>query len=223
MNFKWVLTGGLRMEVIINDYAVALQNSIRDKNAKSDILRKNLFTLGNGVGQKIAEKYFLEEKTVETPMGEKHKGIQITSNPIVVVSTKDDYQFFGNGVASVFSNADRGFMDFAGVRGEEALSCPLRAVKLPDKDEVEAVIVAKSVLATGCTAISLAKRAAEKYNPQYLIIASVFYSEQGIADLQRACKNAEIFVVGAPDKLRTDGMLIPGFGNLDERLSESVG
>lgn len=208
------------MEIMSDKYAIALRNEIRDVNTDSDKLKDLLYKLGNGVGQKIAEKYFLIERKVVTPMKEEHTGCHISNQEMVVVSTKDDYQYFGNGVAAVFPNVSRGFMDFSGVRGEDALTCPLREINLPDKNDVEAVIIAKSVLATGCTAITLAKRAVEKYNPNYLIIASVFYSEQGIEDIKKSCKGVKIFVIGEPEKLRYDGMLVPGFGNLDERLKD---
>lgn len=206
------------MEIIWDKYAIALKNEIRDKNAKSQELKDLLFKLGNGVGQKIVEKHFLVERKVNTPMGEEHKGIHISDKGMVVISTKDDYEYFGNGLASIFPNISRGYMDFAGARGKDALTCSLREINLPDKDDVEAVIIAKSVLATGCTAITLAKRAVEKYNPNYLFIASVYYSRQGIQDVQNKCKGSEIFVIGEEDQLRSDGMLVPGFGNLDQRL-----
>lgn len=207
------------MEIISNDYAIALKNKIRDVATDSDTLKELLGKLGNGIGQKIIENYFLEERKVVTPMGEEHTGYHVSNKGIVVVSTKDDYQYFGNGIASVFQNVGRGFIDFAGVRGEEALTCSLREINLPDKNDVEAVIIAKSVLATGCTAITLAKRAEEKYNPEYLFIASVFYSKEGIQDIKKKCKSSKIFTIGEPEQLRYDGMLVPGFGDLDERLN----
>lgn len=207
------------MEIISNDYAIALRNQIRDADTDSNTLKHLLVTLGNGIGQKIIEKYFLEERIIVTPMGEKHSGYHISNKKIVVVSTKDDYKYFGNGVASVFQNVSRGFMDFAGVRGKDAFTCPLREINLPDKNDVDAVVIAKSVLATGCTAITLAKRSVEKYNPEYLFIASVFYSEEGVQDIEKKCRCSKVFVIGEPDQLRYDGMLVPGFGDLDKRLS----
>lgn len=209
------------MEIINNDYAIALRNQVRDCTTESDSLKEILFKLGNGFGQKIAEMFLLEEREVVTPMNEKHKGIHISNKGIVVISTRDDYEYFGNGISSVFPNAERGYMDFAGKRGEEALTCPLRGMYLPKKSDVEVVVVAKSVLATGCTAITLAKRAVENYNPKYLVIASVFYSLQGVEELEKECRSAEIIVLGDEDYLRKDGMLIPGFGDLDKRLNNS--
>lgn len=110
-------------------------------------------------------------------------------------------------------------------RGKEALSSPVRAMELPkvkDYEMVDMVIVAKSVLATGCTAIHLLKKSIEKYNPKDVVVASIFYSNQGIKDLKMEVRNCKIYVCGEPDSLNKDGMLVPGVGNLDERLKTNI-
>jgi len=65
---------------------------------------------------------------------------------------------------------------------------------------------------------ALARRVLEKYNPEKVIVASIFYSNQGVQEVQNEIKNAGIYVIGEPDSVRLDGMLVPGFGNLDKRL-----
>lgn len=84
---------------------------------------------------------------------------------------------------------------------------------------VDTVIIAKSVLATGCTAISLTRKALEKYTPQAVIIAAVFYSVDGINAILQEISTAKLFVFGDPDQLQQDGLLVPGFGDLDKRLA----
>lgn len=84
---------------------------------------------------------------------------------------------------------------------------------------IKTLIVAKSVLATGCTAVHLARKAIETYNAQSIIIASVFYSEIGINEITNELPQSKIYVFGDPDKLNADGMLVPGVGNLDMRLN----
>lgn len=208
------------METIRNNYAEAVRNQIRDESEGSSTIKKNLTTLGEIVGARIAEKYFLTEKTITTPMGEVYTGPLLCLDRVVIVSTRDDFMFFANGLAKTFKNVSTGFIDFGGIRGHEALSSPLRSITLPDIENVDTVIIAKSVLATGCTAITLARKALEKYWPKRLIIASVFYSIQGTNEVQKECKIDDIFVIGEPEELRQDGMLIPGFGDLDKRISD---
>ena len=206
------------METIRNKYAEAVRNQIRDERENSTSIKRNLITLGEIVGSHIAEKYYLTEKTITTPMGETYTGIQLCFEHVLIISTKDDYAYFAYGIAKRFRNVSQGYIDFGGIRGREALSSPLRSITLPDEKDIDTIIIAKSVLATGCTAITLARKAMEKYWPKRLIIASVFYSIQGPNEVQNGCKVDDIFVVGDPEELREDGMLIPGFGDLDKRL-----
>ena len=208
------------MEIITDAYAEALRNQIRDKNAGSSILKENLTRLGEIVGAQIAKKYFITQKTITTPMGDTFTGPQLCFDRVVIISTKDDYLFFASGIAKIFKNVSTGFIDFGGARGFEALSSPLRSITLPDVSNVDTIIIAKSVLATGCTAITLARKAMEKYWPKRMFIASVFYSVQGPNDIQNECRIDDIFVLGKPEELREDGMLVPGFGDLDKRLSD---
>lgn len=65
-------------------------------------------------------------------------------------------------------------MDF--VRGKDALSVPVRSVVLPDilMGKQLDIVIAKAVIATGCTAISLVKKAYEKYMPKVIIITVLF-------------------------------------------------
>lgn len=140
-----------------------------------------------------------------------------------MISTRDDYYNFGKGIAQNFENPLRGYMDFGGLRGLEALSGPYLAIELPNVSSgrnVDNLIIAKSVLASGCTAIALAQKAIEKYRPKNIIIASIFYSEVGIREVLRDIyPTPSIIVVGEPDELNADGFLSPGVGNLDERMS----
>lgn len=203
---------------IEDKYAVAIRNEIRNKEADSIILKNNLRILGRLVGQKISEKYTMTEKTVETPTGITFRGSFINLDTVVVVSTFDDFECFGFGIAEIFPNVKRGYIDFGGKRGVDALTCSFRSITLPEVSDVNTVIIAKSVLATGCTAITLTQKALEKYLPKNLVVASVFYSERGYKDIQTKFKMSEIFTIGEPEELREDGILIPGFGDLDKRL-----
>ena len=209
--------------VNINDnYAEALITEIRDQETNSEILKDRLYRLGEKVGQEISGDIFTQEKLIMTPMGCPYWGISLIQKKTVVVSTKDDYEYFAKGISSTLKEVIRGYMDFEGIRGKEALSHPIRSIELPNIDKrnpVECLIIAKSILATGCTAISLAKKAMELCNPRHVIIATVFYTKQGISDILSEIANAEIYTFGKPDDVNKEGMLMPGVGNLDLRLN----
>lgn len=174
------------------------------------------------MGEQIIGDEHTYSSVVTTPMNLNFEGLRIMQNLTAIVSTRDDYKYFASGIASPFEGVIRGFMDFGGLRGPEALTSPIRAIDLPEIKRgqfVKTLIIAKSVLATGCTAIHLARKAIEAYNPQRIIIASVFYSDRGISDVSLDLPQSKIYVFGNPDVLNEDGMLIPGVGNLDTRLN----
>lgn len=64
----------------------------------------------------------------------------------------------------------------------------------------------------------LTKSAIKKCMPRDMVICSIFYTEEAIAELRRELPNVDIMVVGDLDQLNDEGMLIPGVGNLGLRL-----
>lgn len=212
---------GEEMININDNYAEALITEIRDQKSGAEVLRDRLYLLGQKVGQVIAGNILVQRENVMTPMGYQYSGMVLLKKRIVVISTKDDYSYFAKGICSTIKEPIRGYMDFEGKRGKEALSHPIRSIEMPLLEKgtsVECLIVAKSVLATGCTAISLTKKAMELCNPRHVIIATVFYTEQGAQDILSNIANAEIYAFGKPDGIDQNGMLTPGVGNLDLRL-----
>jgi len=210
-----------------NQYLEMLKTVIRDKRSDSKLLQDHLFDAGFLMGIKICEERLLHKATIETPMHFTYEELQIkkTCNS-VIISTKDDYAFFASGLNRAIKSDYQGYMDFNGVRGKDTFSSPIRSIELPEIKNglaVENVIIAKSVFATGCTAISLAKKALEKYMPSKLIIVGIFYSVNGVNELQTALPNADIYICGNPDNIDNNGILIPGIGNIDERLKLSCG
>jgi Uracil phosphoribosyltransferase len=205
-----------------NKYIPVLETKIRDQNTTGEELKKCLFELGNFVGQEICADNMLLDVIVNTPMEATYSGVKIDeSKEYVVISTKDEYEYFANGIARKLKGCNRGYMEFSGGRKEDEFCAPIRSIDLPEiktGKPIEYIIIAKSVLATGCTAISLAKKAIEKYMPNGIIIASAFYSERGILELKRELPHAKIYVCTDPDEINADGMLLPGIGNLELRL-----
>ena len=201
-----------------------LETAIRNKETSVEELRQSLLDLGRMMGDEILGQRSLSSKSILTPLRSIFNGVESKPDDgiTVVLSTKDDYAYFANGIAEGCSSVYRGFIDFDGARGEAVYSSPYRSMNLPEIKptlSVKRVIIAKSVIASGCTVITLAKTAVSKYYPEELIIAAPFYSKQGVAELQAELRNAQIYVAFGPDQLNSDGMLIPGVGNIDTRLA----
>lgn len=209
------------MYKINSPFVTMLQTKIRDKQTERGDLQRSLLKLGEYMATEIIGHQFVKSAVITTPLEEQYQGLAMFQSRIMVISTKDDYNYFAEGISTNLPDCIRGYMDFGGLRGAETLASPIRALSLPDLKRgeiVDTVIVAKSILATGCTAIALLRKAIEEYTPSNIIVASVFYSDQGIMDLQTEVPRCKIYVCGIADSLNKNGMLVPGIGNLDNRL-----
>lgn len=212
------------MHKIENLFVTMLQTKVRKKQTGSEELKEALFQLGEYMCTEIIGNEFLESECVITPLDEQFHGLIMIQPKTMIISTKDDYEYFAAGISKNLNNCLRGYMDFAGLKGVQTLSSSIRSVSLPEINNgeiIDTIIIAKSVLATGCTAISLLKKAIEVYNPSNIIVASVFYSNQGVLELKMKMPKCKIYVCGDADSINKDGMLVPGIGNLDKRLSAS--
>ncbi|GEN82252.1 hypothetical protein SLU01_05640 [Sporosarcina luteola] len=212
----------MNLKILEDKYTLALQTKIRSVNTDTENLRGALVKLGQKIGMHIVSDNMLEETEVSTPMDQIFKGYSFCNSVNLIYSTKDDYEFFAKGLSLVIPNSKQGYFDFQGVRGPDALTQPVRASSHPTIKPgtiIDTVVIAKAVLATGCTAISLTKNIMSKFQPKNIIIASSFYSQTGISELFAEIPNVKfIYTVGKADTLNEDGMLIPGVGDLDTRL-----
>jgi uracil phosphoribosyltransferase len=205
---------------IENPYVISQKTIVRSSSSEPDELQRAISRIGVEIGKKLVEEYFLFMSTIQTPMNEV-LSIDMPKIPFcAIVTTRDDFDCLGKGISSILDNSLVGYMDFEGQRGLQALNAKIAHMELPQLkgQYVDTLIIAKAVLATGCTAIHLAKTAISKYLPRRIVIASIFYSKQGVAELVHEIPNADILLIGAQDNLNKDGMLVPGVGDLDKRL-----
>ncbi|POY36443.1 hypothetical protein C3K47_11920 [Solitalea longa] len=211
------------IKISTNNYGSALLTTIRNCNTPKDELRQSLIKIGNLIGSEIVSEEFTYMDKINTPLQKDFLGFSFKKSNVVIVSTKDDYNFFLKGIAQCIKNPITGYMDFSGERGKATYTSPVRSLVLPETPRgqaIDAVIIAKSVLATGCTAVTLAKSAYQKLMPNKLIITTCFYSLSGIEELKNEIPNCKLYLIGNPDELDQDGMLVPGVGNLDQRLQD---
>lgn len=213
----------MNIKLIDDPYSLTLATEIRSEKTEQEKLKEMLLKLGNKIGTHIVSDYMISKSEVTTPMEQEFKGFVFSNTFNLVYSTKDDYRFFAKGISDYLPSSKQGYFDFQGARGLNALTQPIRAVSHPTINtgfNIDTIIIAKAVLATGCTAISLAKNIINKYHPNTLIIATAFYSQSGLQELYSEIPTIKsIYAVGTPDLLNENGMLIPGVGNLDSRLT----
>lgn len=161
---------------------------------------------------------------METPLGMIARGPTITKEHVVIVSKREDGEWFSRGLADVFPLTSLGWFDFAGARGPDARKAGPKALELPSLplNTVRRVIVAKAAIASGCTVAEMAHRAVRKYRAKELVIAGAFYTERGLNEVWADLPYAEFYVIGKPDTLNPELLLVPGVGMLSDRLGVSA-
>lgn len=206
---------------IKDKFAECHKNIIRNKYSSGNEIIKSLNILGGEIGKKITEHSCIDQSHFKTPMNIEMDGVCFIKENALLVSTSVDGGGISEGIKNTLpATTYLAKMEFKGARGRQALIAPVRNIELPVIEEsVKFMIVAKSVLATGCTAIRLTKAALVRVMPTKIYIATIFYSMPGIAELAREFPNAYICVVGEPDEINADGMLLPGIGDLDTRIT----
>lgn len=140
-------------------FVIAQAAIVRSINSSKEDIKKALFLLGQEIGKKNIENYYLAEKEITTPMNESISSLLPKFPLSVIITTRDDIEHLGKGLATILDNCKLGYMDFEGRRGLEALNSSIRMLQLPEikNKVVDSLIIGKAVLATGCTAISLTK------------------------------------------------------------------
>lgn len=193
---------------------------VRNRDSEPEDIRKALRILGQEMGKQILSARFLVPVTVTTPMNDHVETLALAAHTSIVITTKFDLETFGQALSVTLNSTKVGYMNFEGRRGIEALSAPVREIELPEvrNGVVDAIVIAKSCLATGCTAVSLAKTAIQEYSPGEIIVAAVFYSMHGLREFEDAFPHSQIFIVGDPDEMDDNGLLHPGIGLLEERI-----
>lgn len=201
----------------------AYKNRIRDFSTLPERLPSAIEHLGRHVADQVLERLLVTSASITTPLGVTFEGVLPASSNTMLVTTKEDHPFLGVSIARELDAQHVGYIHMEGRRGLQALVAPIREMRFPaNTGPLDLMVVAKSVIATGCTASTLVRRATEHLQPAKVVIAALFYSERGLRELGEALPNAQIIVLGEPDRLTDDGLLEPGLGILEDRLRSVV-
>ena len=117
-------------KIQVNKKLEVLETIIRDRETGCAQLKDALYALGKTFGEEI----FYERQTtpfrITTPLFYKFSGkkLQQTEGESVIVSTKDDYQYFAKGIADAFTSTYQGWINFEGARGKNVFSSPMSTV-----------------------------------------------------------------------------------------------
>ena len=89
--------------------------------------------------------------------------------------------------------------------------------KLPADIEVREVIVLDPMLATGGSAIDAITQI-KKRNPKDIKFMGIIAAPEGLAALQKAHPDVDIYVAALDDHLNEHGYIVPGLGDAGDRI-----
>lgn len=202
----------------------SLLTRVRNEDLYGHDLKETLKKVSSVFVEELASLLEFQEKTVSTPMGREFRGSQCKSDDILIVSTFEDNEIMATEIGSFFGNVSYGKLEAVRKKDETCgWSASVHYTEFPkDIKNVNTVIFCKTVLATGCTAKSIIKATCELVRPTKIVILSVIGSNQAVEEISEEFGWINIdFVFADIDEVK-DGMLIPGVGDIEKRLSKLI-
>ena len=166
------------------------------------------------MGYEVLRDLPLEDVEIETPIT-KTVQKQLAGKKLAIVPILRAVIGMVDGLLSLVPAAKVGHIGM--YRDEETLKPVEYLVKLPEDISQRQIFVVDPMLATGGSAIlaidSLKKRGA--HNIKFVCLVS---APEGVAALQEAHPDVEIFTAALDDHLNENGYIVPGLGDAGDRL-----
>ncbi len=188
-------------------------NLIRDKNTPPDTLRSLVEDLTLMAMPYIAELFPVEKKSVETPL---ERGIFefVEEDRLAFVCILRAGVPMLKGALKAFPRAKAGFLAIK--RDEESLKPKLYYKRLPLlKDKW--VLILDPMLATGGS-LNMAIKVIKEQKPEKIFSLSLVASPQGLERVASLHPEVEFFVVSVDRELNQKGYVVPGVGDMGDRL-----
>ena len=90
--------------------------------------------------------------------------------------------------------------------------------KMPADIAEREVIIVDPMLATGGSAIAAAGFLKEKYGCRHIKLMSIIGAPEGIAAMQKAHPDVDIYVAAKDERLNDHGYIVPGLGDAGDRI-----
>ncbi|MCS6957595.1 MAG: uracil phosphoribosyltransferase [Aquificaceae bacterium] len=188
-------------------------NLIRNKHASSEEIRRAVEDVTVISLSHMAQLFPGEEREIETPMGN-YTFEFIMEEKIVFVCVLRAGIPMLNGALRALPKAKAGFVAIK--RDEETLMPKLYYWRLPDLTN-KFVVVLDPMLATGGT-LSLTIDRLKEAKPERIMSLNLVASPEGLERLLSSHPDVDFFVVRVDRGLNKKGYIVPGVGDLGDRL-----
>ncbi|MEJ5338663.1 MAG: uracil phosphoribosyltransferase [Aquificaceae bacterium] len=162
----------------------------------------------------VLEGFPLRMESVETPMGVGRSFEFVEEDRIVFICILRAGLPMLNGALRALPGAKAGFLAIK--RNEDTLTPELYYRRLPPL-EGRFVILLDPMLATGGT-LSLALSEAKSLKPEKMVTLNLVASPQGLERTMSAHPDVDFFLLSVDEGLSPKGYIVPGVGDIGDRL-----
>jgi uracil phosphoribosyltransferase len=212
------------VQLVDNPLSQEILTTLRNINTDRISFRRGLTLLGRLTGIEITKTMHYEEVVVATPTGANAKGISITdAHNIVVINVLRAALPFVEGLLDILPEARLGVVSAR--RVEEDVTAPdyrfrieIPYIRVPAIHHEDTLIIADPMLASGSTLVSVLDKLIIGDLPKRVIASSVVSTLTGIDRVNTRYPNVEVFTVAIDQGLNEHGYIIPGLGDVGDRV-----
>ena len=212
----WRIFAVMAIHVLTQQASAAgpLLAALRDRTLQqdSDRFRANLRRLGMMTAYEISKNLAYTQSSVETPLGVAPVQ-RLQQQPVVACLLRAALPFY-DGFLQVFPHAESAFLGTYRARHREDNSFDIATDYLASDDLTgKDLILTDPMLATGKSLVRNYEAMLRHGKPRSLTVACVVAAEPGIAYLQEALPEADIWAVAIDPALNGHYYIVPGLGD----------
>ena len=187
---------------------------MRKKDASTNTFRRLLNELASLMAYEVTRDMPLQDVQIETPL-ETMTGKMIDGKKLVFVSILRAGNGILVGMLNVVPGARVGHVGL--YRDPKTLTAVEYYFKMPQDMQERDIVVVDPMLATGNSAIAAVDRLKE-LNPKSIKFVCLLTCPEGIAAMQKAHPDVDIFTAAIDRQLNDHGYILPGLGDAGDRI-----
>ena len=187
---------------------------LRDKNTSVKEFRELISEISMLMCYEATRDLPLEEVDVETPVATAHCK-RLAGKKLAIVPILRAGLGMVDGMVAMIPSAKVGHIGL--YRDPETLEPVKYYFKMPPDIDEREVIVVDPMLATGGSAVA-AVNFLKEVGVKHIRIMDIIAAPEGIAAMQKAHPDVDIYVAALDDPLNDHGYIVPGLGDAGDRI-----
>lgn len=187
---------------------------MRRKDASTNTFRRLLNELSSLMAYEVTRDMAMQDIEIETPL-EKMTAKVIDGKKLVFVSILRAGNGILEGMLSVVPGARVGHVGL--YRDPKTLTAVEYYFKMPSEMHERDIVIVDPMLATGNSAIAAVERLKE-LNPKSIKFVCLLTCPEGVAALQAAHPDVDIYTAAIDRQLSDHGYILPGLGDAGDRI-----